>query len=115
MKISKTDSSITTIIIRIMVGVVFLLEGIQKFLSSDALGSGRFEAMGFPHPDFWAYFVAVFEVLSGILLLSGFLTRLAAIAMIVNLTVAIVVTKIPIALSESFGPFILRDLKNYGF
>jgi uncharacterized membrane protein YphA (DoxX/SURF4 family) len=31
------------------------------------------------------------------------------------MTVAIIVTKIPIAFGESFGPFILRDLSTYGF
>ena len=35
--------------------------------------------------------------------------------MLVNMTVAIVVTKIPIPFVESFGPFVLRELKNYGF
>jgi putative oxidoreductase len=33
----------------------------------------------------------------------------------INMLVAIIVTKIPIAFGESFGPFVLRDLKTYGF
>jgi putative oxidoreductase len=114
-KIFPTDSSRTTIIIRILVGAVFLSEGIQKVLFPDLRGPGRFEGMGFPEPAFFPYFVAVFEIASGFLMLIGLLTRPAAIAMILNMLVAITVTKIPIALGESLGPFEPRDLKIYGF
>lgn len=114
-KIFYTDNSKTTVIIRFMVGAVFLSEGIQKFLFPAARGIGRFEKMGFPNPDFFAHFVGVFEILCGLLLLVGLLTRAAALAMIINMTVAIIVTKIPIAFGESFGPFVLRELKTYGF
>ncbi|MFP4622527.1 MAG: DoxX family protein, partial [Bacteroidales bacterium] len=69
----------------------------------------------FPAPEFFGSFVGVFEILCGLMLVLGFLTRGAAIAMLVNMTVAIVVTKIPIAFGESFGPFVLRDLNTYGF
>jgi len=110
-----TSSSRTTILIRLMVGAVFLSEGIQKFLSPALRGPGRFEKMGFPEPAFFAYFVGTFEILAGALILIGFITRCAALAMLINMTVAIVVTKIPIAFGESFGPFVLRDLETYGF
>ena len=114
-KFMHTDLSRPTIIIRLMVGVVFLSEGIQKFLYPAMRGVGRFEGMGFPAPEFFASFVGVFEILCGMLLLAGLFTRGAAIAMLINMTVAIVVTKIPIAFGESFGPFVLRDLNTYGF
>lgn len=114
-KIIRTNSSKTTIIIRLMVGVVFLSEGIQKFLFPTVRGVGRFEKMGFPNPEFWGNFVGAFEIFSGLLLLIGFLTRAAALAMFINMAVAIVVTKIPILFGESFGPFALRELDNYGF
>lgn len=56
--LTKTDSSATTIIIRIMVGSVFLAEGIQKFLYPAARGAGRFEGMEFPAPEFFGPFQA---------------------------------------------------------
>ena len=114
-KIFNTNNSKTTILIRLMVGAVFLSEGIQKFLYPAVRGPGRFEGMGFPNPEFWGNFVGVFEILCGVLLLAGLITRGAALAMLVNMTVAIVVTKIPIAFGESFGPFHLRELNTYGF
>lgn len=110
-----TDHSKTTVLIRLMVGAVFLSEGIQKFLYPAMRGIGRFEKMGFPNPEFFASFVGVFEIVCGLLLLMGLFTRGAAFAMLINMTVAIIVTKIPIALGESFGPFVLRDLDTYGF
>ncbi|MBS3771557.1 MAG: DoxX family protein [Bacteroidales bacterium] len=114
-KFIHTDQSKATIIIRLMVGAVFLSEGIQKFLYPAMRGAGRFEGMGFPNPELFANFVGVFEILAGMLLILGFITRGAAFAMLINMTVAIVVTKIPIAFGESFGPFVLRDLNTYGF
>lgn len=111
----RTDAQSTTILIRIMVGSVFLVEGIQKFLYPAMRGVGRFEKMGFPEPDFFGNFVGFFEVLAGSLILLGFFTRGAAIITFLIMTVAIVVTKIPIGLGESFDPFVLRELKTYGF
>jgi len=110
-----TDNAKTTLIIRFMVGAVFLSEGIQKFLFPDSLGPGRFEKIGFSNPEFFAYFVGTFEMLSGLLILFGFLTRFAALAMLINMTVAIITTKIPILLGADLGPFQVRELDSYGF
>lgn len=110
-----TDAQKTTILIRIMVGSVFLVEGIQKFLYPAMRGVGRFEKMGFPQPEFFGNLVGLFEVLAGILILLGLITRGGALITLLIMTVAIVVTKIPIGFGESFGPFVLRDLKTYGF
>ncbi len=111
----KTTEAKTTVIIRLMVGAVFLSEGIQKFLYPGMRGVGRFEGMGFPNPEVFANFVGVFEILAGILLLTGFLTRFGALTTLTIMSVAIVVTKIPIAFGASFDPFALRELSTYGF
>ena len=102
-------------LIRLMVGAVFLSEGLQKFIYPALRGPGRFADIGFPNPAFFGYFVGLFEVAAGALLLLGFLTRLAALAMAVNMTVALVVTKLPVLLGRGFGPFGVRDLDTYGF
>lgn len=59
--------------------------------------------------------MGVFEIICGVLLLIRLLTRGAILAMLINMTVAIFVTKIPIASGENFGPFNLRELNNYSF
>jgi len=114
-KIFQTDKSKTTVLIRLMVGSVFLSEGIQKFLYTAQRGVGRFESMGFPAPEFFGNMVGVFEILAGLLILAGLFTRIGAMTTFTIMTVAIIITKIPIAFGESFGPFVLRELSNYGF
>ncbi len=102
-------------LIRLIVGGTFLAEGIQKFLFADALGGGRFAKIGIPHPEFMADFVGIFEIGCGTMLIFGLLTRLAAIPMIVNISVAILSTKVPILLGHGYWLFSLPNLKTYGF
>ncbi|AHM62386.1 DoxX family protein [Flammeovirgaceae bacterium 311] len=103
-KIIRTDHAPTTILIRLMVGAVFLSEGIQKFLFPDTRGAGRFEKIGLPEPEFLGYFVGSFEVLCGLLILLGLLTRLAAIPLIIIMLVAIATTKAEVLANEGFWP-----------
>ena len=114
-KLIRTDPAKSIILIRLMVGAVFLSEGIQKFLYPVARGVGRFEKMGFPSPEFFANFVGICEVVGGLLILLGLLTRGGALLTFIVISVAIAVTKIPIGLGHSFGPFVLREMNAYGF
>ena len=93
--VRKSSAPASVVLIRLMVGGIFLSEGIQKFLFPAALGVGRFEKIGIPHPQFFAPFVGAVEVLCGFLLIVGLLTRLASIPLLINISVAIVTTKIP--------------------
>lgn len=95
-KIIKTDTSKSTVLIRLMVGGVFLWEGVQKFLFPAIRGTGRFEKIGLPNPEFLGDFVASFETLCGMLILLGLNTRLATIPTIIIMLVAITSTKLPI-------------------
>lgn len=101
-KIISTNNSSTTIIIRIMVGIVFLSEGIQKFIFPAIRGAGRFEEIGLPSPDFLGTFVGTFEIVCGVLLLLGLLTRLASLPLIIIMLVAIVTTKVDILTNDGF-------------
>jgi putative oxidoreductase len=76
------------LLIRILVGWVFLSEGIQKFLFADALGVGRFVKIGIPWPQVMAPFVGVVEIVCGSLLLIGLITRLAAIPLLIDICIA---------------------------
>ncbi|HEY8483980.1 MAG TPA: DoxX family protein [Longimicrobiales bacterium] len=110
-----TGAPRATVLIRLMVGAVFLSEGIQKFLFPAELGPGRFARIGFPEPAFWATFVGVVEIVAGAMILLGLLTRLAAIALAIDMVVAIITTKLPILLGRDLGPFRVRELDTYGF
>lgn len=95
-RLLSTHAPAAVILIRLLVGSVFLSEGIQKFLFPDALGVGRFVKIGIPSPEILAPFVGGCEIACGILFLTGLLTRFAAITMIIDMAVAITTTKIPI-------------------
>jgi len=97
-----TDAPRATVLIRVVVGVVFASEGIQKFLYPEALGAGRFAKIGIPAPEVMGPFVGVIEVACGLLILGGLLTRLAAVPLIVNMLVAIASTKVPILLGHGY-------------
>jgi uncharacterized membrane protein YphA (DoxX/SURF4 family) len=103
------------VLIRIVVGLVFLTEGVQKFLYPDELGVGRFIKIGIPAPEVMGPFVGAMEIICGGLVILGLLTRLAAIPLIINISTAIVSTKIPMLLGHGFGGFALAKLPRYGF
>ena len=104
-RITSTQNLSAVFLIRCIVGAVFLSEGIQKFLFPSEFGVGRFVKIGIPWPEVMAPFVGCFEIVCGVLFLIGFLSRLGAIAMIVNMLVAISSTKIPMLLQKGFWSF----------
>jgi putative oxidoreductase len=101
-KLLATDAPAAVFLIRLMVGGVFLSEGIQKFLFPDDLGVRRFTKIGIPSPEIMAPFVGICEIACGVLFLLGLFTRFAAVTMIINMLVAISTTKIPILLKSGF-------------
>ena len=90
------------LLVRLVVGAVFLSEGIQKFLFPAALGVGRFTKIGIPAPEMLAPFVGVVEIVFGLLLIVGLLTRLATIPLLIDILVAIATTKIPMLFKDGF-------------
>lgn len=98
--LSSTSAPAAVVLIRLMVGAVFLSEGIQKFLFPADVGAGRFAKIGIPSPDFVAPLVGCFEIVCAIFVLTGLLTRLAAIPLIAIMCTAIATTKIPILTHE---------------
>lgn len=110
-----TSAPAAVVLIRLVVGAVFLSEGIQKFLYPAELGSGRFTKIGIPWPGLMGPFVGYVEIVCGTLLIIGFLTRAAAIPVLISMTVAIISTKIPILLGHEFLGFSLTKLPRYGF
>lgn len=97
---SVTDAPV--VIIRLSIGAIFLSEGIQKFLFSESVGAGRFAKIGLPSPEVLAPFVGSFEILCGFLILIGFVTRVAALPLVIVMLTAIASTKIPILLESGF-------------
>ena len=114
-KLTQTKAPLATVLVRLMVGAVFFFEGIQKFIYPAELGAGRFAKIGIPAPEVLGPFVGGVETACGALVIVGLLTRLAAIPLLINISVAIVSTKIPILLGHGFWTFTLTKLPRYGF
>ncbi|MCU1281385.1 MAG: hypothetical protein JWM53_4931 [bacterium] len=95
-----TEGPAAILLLRLMAGGVFLSEGILKFVYANQ-GVGRFTKLGFPWPHFTATFVGSLEIVGGLLLIAGLLTRLIAIPFMVEMVVAILATKISLYLGTS--------------
>jgi putative oxidoreductase len=101
-RLIATRAPAAVLLIRCLVGLVFLSEGIQKFLFPESAGAGRFAKIGLPSPELLATLVGVFEICCGLLITLGLLTRLAVIPTITIMLVAIASTKIPILMESGF-------------
>jgi uncharacterized membrane protein YphA (DoxX/SURF4 family) len=99
--------------VRLLVGGVFVAEGMQKFLFPDTLGVGRFVKIGIPAPAVMAPFVGVVEIACGLLLVLGLFTRLAVIPLIIDMLVAIATTKVPILLKSGFWAMVHEARTDY--
>ena len=82
-----------TCLLRLMAGGVFLWEGMLKFVFANQ-GVGRFTKLGMPAPALTANFIGILEIVGGILIIAGFLTRLIAVPFIIEMIVAMLSTKI---------------------
>lgn len=103
--IFSTEDDNRALLVRLIVGLVFLTEGIQKYLFPELLGTGRFLTIGFSHPAFWAYFAGTFEIICGALIILGLITRLASIPLIIVMITAFISTKIPILMHKGIWPW----------
>ena len=113
--LTATHAPRAVLLVRLMTGAVFFEEGIQKFLFADLMGVGRFARIGIPAPEAMGPFVGMVEIVCGALVLAGLLTRLAAIPLLADISVALLSTKIPILLGHDFLCFHVAKLARYGF
>jgi uncharacterized membrane protein YphA (DoxX/SURF4 family) len=100
----RINTSSVIWLIRLVPGLVFQLEGIQKFIYAGTLGTGRFMHIGIPHAAFWGPFVGVVEIVCGLLLIMGLFTRAASIPLIIDMIVAFIYTKWPLLTHKGFFP-----------
>lgn len=87
----KRNVELGLFIVRILTGVIFLLHGFSKFQGGISGTMGFFQSIGLP--GFLAPVVAVIEILGGVLLILGLLTRLAGVALTVIMIGVLVTAK----------------------
>jgi putative oxidoreductase len=101
---TRDDSKL--IFARLIVGLIFISEGIQKYLVVTMYGPALFKEIGFNNPMFWVYFTGAFEIFCGILILFGLFTRLASIPLLTIMIIAFIETKLPLLTYKGFWTFL---------
>jgi putative oxidoreductase len=86
-------AAVAVAVLRVAAAVVFVVFGIGKF-SAHADEVASFESYGLPSPDAFVYAIGVLELVGGLLLLAGLLTRPAALTLAGDMVGAIVVSGI---------------------
>jgi putative oxidoreductase len=108
--------SLPLLLVRIIVGIVFLTEGVLKFVYPAELGASRFAHIGLPMPQLLAPFVAGVEIAAGTALILNTYSGAAAILLLSVIVAALITTKIPILLGRGFSAFsIPKNTAHTGF
>lgn len=102
------------ILIRIIVGIVFLLEGALKFVFPDEFGVAFFTSIGFPFANVVSPLVGGIEIVGGFAILFNFFAGDAALVLLIVMISALATTKVPVLIGRPFGPFALLKLPHYG-
>jgi putative oxidoreductase len=104
-RILNTGNDNKVIFIRLIVGLIFISEGIQKYLIVSVFGPDFFKETGFSNPMFYTYLTGAFEIFCGIMILFGLLTRLASVPLLTIMIVAFITTKLPLLITKGFWTF----------
>jgi putative oxidoreductase len=87
-----TKTAAVTVIMRVVMGIIFMVHGIAKFQMGLSNVDAWFSSIGIP--GFLAYFVAVLELVGGIMLIVGLFTRYVSALFVLMLIGAILTTKL---------------------
>jgi putative oxidoreductase len=91
------------LVLRLALGTIMIAHGWQKIADHMQMITGMVHGMGLP--TFMAYLVVAAEFGGGILVLIGFLTRFAALAILIDMLVAILKVHLPHGLFSNKGGF----------
>jgi uncharacterized membrane protein YphA (DoxX/SURF4 family) len=98
-------AKIPMLLIRFVVGLVFVTEGILKYVRPEELGAGRFAQIGFPFSHLLAPFVGGVEIAAGVAVLLGVLAGEGALLLLAVMVTALISTKIPILTGQPLWIF----------
>ncbi|CAN7239576.1 DoxX family protein [Paenibacillus sp. LjRoot153] len=91
-----TKTAVVSIIMRVVMGIILMAHGIAKFQMGLANVEAWFSSIGIP--GFSAYFIAILELVGGIMLIVGLFTRYVSGLFVIMLIGAIVTTKLSLGL-----------------
>lgn len=106
---AATTSAATSgglLLLRVVTGLIFAAHGAQKIFEFTLPGTvGSFAQMGVPFPEIAGPAVAFVELIGGVLLALGLLTRLAGIALAIDMLVALILVHLPAGLWVGDGGY----------
>ena len=106
-------ASLAPLAVRIIVGIIMFAHGLQKLTEvvPGNFGGQVLAGLGVPLPVFMGYVVTLVELVGGLLLIVGFLSRLAALLLTIDLVIAILLVKVNVGfISGSSGTGAELDL-----
>jgi putative oxidoreductase len=97
---------ITDLLIRVVVGVMFLMHVWGKFSAGAARVAGGFgNNYGLPMPELFAYTAMGLELVGGLCLIIGLFTRFFAAALAVEMGIALIVAHLPKGYAAGAGGY----------
>ncbi|WP_347956313.1 DoxX family protein [Gordonia aichiensis] len=102
----KTGQNLATTIARVILGVIFLAHGCQKFFVNgmDNVAAG-FDAMGAPLPTVSAWLAALAETVGGALLIVGLAVPVVSVILILDMIGAILIAHVDAGFWASDGGY----------
>jgi putative oxidoreductase len=92
------------LILRVMAGIIMVVHGWQKLQGGPAnFGSQALANLGVPLPGFMGYVVTFVELIGGILLIVGLISRLAALILAIEMVFTTLLVKINVGFIGSPG------------
>lgn len=103
---NTTAPSLGLLVLRLVTGAIFAAHGAQKIFEFTLPGTVEaFAGMGIPLPEIAGPLVAFLELIGGILLMLGFLTRPVGVLLAVDMLVALVAVHLPAGLWVDAGGY----------
>jgi putative oxidoreductase len=96
-------SMLAPLVLRVVTGVVMAAHGYSKIASGPSNFGETLSGLGVPAPGLMAWVVTLVELVGGILLILGLLTRIAGLLIAINLAVATLLVKTNVGLIAGEG------------
>lgn len=95
-------SNFAPLILRLVLGLVFVIHGYPKLFTGFSQTVGFFDSIGIKPAKFWVFVVGTVEFFGGIALILGFATQIAALLIAINMLVAIFKVKFKIGFVNGY-------------
>jgi len=98
-------SGVVPVALRVVTGLVLAAHGWQKLteMGPAEFGNGMLAGLGVPAPVLFGYLVTYLELIGGVLLIAGLLTRVLALLFTVQLVLATLLVKVDLGLIAPSG------------